>query len=424
MTLEQATALVQLASAIDAGEVVEYLSQQELSPLQARAWLDKRFAPQISIAILECLSCRQHFAHKFQNAFRWLLMRQAAEQASSSIIASWRADYLSNRFYSVKTITEFGTGIGGDSVFLCRNFEVMGFEADAARAHLAQANQKRLSPDAFQLSIDIESQAVAQLSGQLLFCDPSRREQKRLYKPDSWSPPLDSVLLHPRFINKIVKAAPGLDCSTLSAGVEVHFLSLKGQLKEAMLISSPDNKASSSRHAWLWAGGSDPPLHLENSDPRSEVDLLAPRDSLVIAPPAVGGYLHNPDPSILRAGLLHQLASKLDAFLVHPKIGYLHGTKASESPWATSFRIKECMPLNWSRLNSSLQATGWGDFEYLSRGVPFSQEEVLARTSKARKQIKGRSPLRGSLIIWRDSRGYSLVLAERESRLDFGSPSL
>jgi hypothetical protein len=352
---------------------------------------------------LDCLTTRAHFAHKFENADRWLLQRTAAEQATSSTLAKWRSDYLKERLPTLSRITELGTGLGGDSVFLARNFELEGYEQDPARAILAQANLARLSPHSPHLArIHPLTTNPDDLKGELLFADPARRQHTRQFDPENWEPPLSSVLSNNDFRAVAIKTAPGLDLSILPEGMEVHFLSLAGNLKEAMLFRPEVGTDTSSRHAWLFQHDGVPPSHRFGKDRPT-----------AIHPPQPGDYLHNPDPGLLRARLLADLADELRAGVVHPRIGYLCGPVPCPNDWATSFQVSSTFPLHWKSLNQSLRKTGWSEFEYLARGVPFSQAEVLTRTKDSRKRMKSSSGGRGSLIIYRGESDYQVVLANR-----------
>lgn len=395
MTPEQAKALIELSGGL-LEPVRESLRSQ--GALKTRAYLQEKTSPENARALLDAADCQLRFAHKFHQVERWLLSREAAEQATRSDIACWRAQYFRERFSGLTQLTELGTGIGGDSVYLARHFELEGYEQIAARAILCAANIRALSPGALPHRLQTRSAVPCELSGQLLFVDPARRDGARKFDPEEWRPPLSQLLALDSFSAVAVKAAPGLSQLAVPAGFETHFLSHRGELKEAMLLRTPES--SSARHAWLWSREHDEPLHLWGS-----------AQSCPTRAPRVDEYLLNPDPALLRSGLLASFAAPLGAGVVHPKIGYLSSPAASPTAWADSFRALEIFTLNWKRLSEALPRLGWRDFEYLGRGVPFSQDEVLAKLKKARKAMNG--DRRGSLIIYRACDDYQAILAER-----------
>jgi hypothetical protein len=402
LTPDQAQALVALPSSALI-EAAGHLSRH--GSLRTRTWLDQRYPRDLSLAILDCVATRAHFSAKFESVTRWLLSKEAAEQATASRIAQWRADYLRSRFPTEQTLVELGTGLGGDSAYLARRFTLAGYEQDPARAILARANIRELGGEACSFTVQARQISPQDLPDGLVFADPSRRGRSRCFDPESWSPPLSHLLSLNRPM--VLKTAPGLSLDLLPRGVEAHFISIAGELKEAMLLHPLSPEDGSERHAWLFLPGAEPPLHLWGQ-PRS----------VPIAEPRPGHYLHEPDPCLLRSGLLDQLARPLQAGVVHPKIAYLSGPSACPNAWATSFRILEAQGLNWKGLERALLETDWSEVEYLSRGVPFSQEEFLARTRQARKRMKGRPGGRGAVILYRLDRGYHAVLARRAQPMD------
>lgn len=401
MSPEQARALVALDQPVLAA-AAEHLRHHD--PLRTRGWLDQNHPRELSVAILDCIATRAHFSGKFEEAERWFLSRVPAEQATASLLARWRATYLKRRFPNAKQITELGTGLGGDSVFLAREFAWRGFEAEAARVELARANLCELSPSAEPWSVEARRVEPSELRGELLFADPARRSGSgRSFDPGQWSPPLSALLAQTGFAGMVLKTAPGLELDSLPEGLEAHFLSLDGELKEAMLLSGAVEKGAP-RHAWVWPACQSEPLHRCGQSGAGRVSVREPR---------AGDFVHDPDPSLTRSGLLAGLADELEAGVVHPKIGYLCGPRPCPDAWATSFLVLSCLPLSWKTLGPALLSTDWSEFEYLSRGVPFSQDEVMRRTLTVRKRMKGREGGRGSVILYRDERGYRALLATR-----------
>jgi hypothetical protein len=396
LTPAQAQALICVDRAVLRAAAVQLARH---GPMRTRQWLDRDHPPELSLAILDCLASQRDHAHKFEQPERWLLTRQAAEQATSWRLACWRADYLRSRFPNQPRLLELGSGVGGDAVYLACRFQLISYEQDEARAILARANLAELAPQAENPRLETRRVEPAELQDGLLFVDPARRDQTRQFDPEQWSPPLSQLLALSRPM--ALKTAPGLDLALLPEDVEVHFLSLSGELKEALLLRRPE-QANPTRHAWLWPKGAPQPLHRQGES--------APPPA---RQPVVGEYLHNPDPALVRAGLLGGLAQELGGGLVHPMIAYLCGPRPCPDAWAVSFRIVDTFGLNWKRLEEALAATDWSDFEYLARGVPFSQDEVLRRTRRVRKQMPGRTGGRGAVVVYRVDSGYQVLLAQR-----------
>lgn len=401
MDFQQAQYLVEHEQAVD---LTRLALQSGESELKVRARLEKEHPAKMCRALLDCAQTQLRFRHKFRNSESWLLTREAAEQASHYAIAEWRTRWLAEEHPGVD-LTEVGSGIGGDTVSLS-NRPLIAYEQDPGRALLCRRNVERLGdPRSFEMRV--ESADLALLEGALLFCDPGRRSGARISHPEGWNPPLSQVLKvvdDKRFEAVLVKVAPGIDVDSYRVGhsaLQAVFLSVDGELKECQLRLAQELSAGTTRAVLLSVDPSRPDLVYE-----------AAGSSIPIECPRPGQFLHNPDPAILRAGALDSLAEELDAAIVHPKIGYLVGGSPCRTPAAESFEVMETLPLKWSQLKRRLSDVGWGDYEYLGRGVPFSQVEVRKKLSK----LKGTGKVRGSLIIYRHESGYQAVLARRLTR--------
>lgn len=376
-------------------------------PLTLRQELEREFEADLCRALLDCADARIRFRTKLYQGERWLLTGVAAEQASAWQVARWRADRLSS-LLSGQDLTEVGSGIGGDSVFLSRIARLSSYEQCPARSRLAAYNVGEFGSDNGFRQFH-EAANLTSLSGHTLFCDPARRRHQRLSSPEEWDPALSQVLAlldQNRFRSIAVKCAPGLDVESLAFArhkLETTFLSLDGDLKECFLLAGQG--VESSTKAVLLNSHSEMPEVYQNSG--REIPFQAP---------APGLYLHNPDPAVLRAFALDQLAYQLNAGQPHQRIGYLVGPKPSTGRAAQSFLIEDSFPLKWPDLKKRVASSGWTEFEYLGRGVPFSQTDLRGKLPKL-KRGKG-EPKRGSIIIFREEQGYRVVLATRVAAIE------
>jgi hypothetical protein len=415
VTPEQAEFLTRPES-LPALEYVAELVRTGTPELSIRKTLETQYTPQECRAILDCVTCRVRYQDKFWRASDWLLTRTAAEQASDSRVASWRAKDL-KRLVPGHPLTELGCGIGGDTVFLSREFPVLAYEQDRARALLATHNLSHLGRAEESVVKNLPGD-LGKLRGAILFCDPARRSEQRLSHPEEWQPPLSEVVrcyTEKRFQVVAIKVAPGIKRQVLeglNCPLSLTFLSINSDLKEAFIVlggTTADVVPTPSRAVLL--GRNEPIILSPNHIPLDRVE------------PAPGHFLHNPDPAILRAEALDTLGHRLRAGMVHPKIGYLVGEKACQDAAATSFRIIETLPLNWNSLKKRLQAMNWTEYEYLGRGVPFSQAEVRKKLPRLKTRKRSQSACRGSLIIYRDDEDYRVVLALRSTEPNSQSSS-
>lgn len=373
------------------------------SELSLRQKLERDLTPEFCRVLLDCATARNRFSQKLWRGEDWLLSGTAGEQASPWQIARWRAQALGEAGREGGKLVEVGCSVGGDTGFLTRHFEVTAYEMDPGRALLCPFNVN-LAGRAERLNVVTEEVRLEALSGNILFCDPARRSHKRLSSPSEWSPPLHAVLdshTSGRFAWVAVKCAPGLDLDELPQEMQASFLSLDGDLKECFLLAG--DGPTGSQAVLLQRDGS--------------ATIYCTRgEDIPEALPAPGKYLFNPNPAILRASALDALAMELGAGQPHPRIGYLVGPIPYHGPAAQGFLITDTFPLKWPTLKRRLSSTGWSEYEYLGRGVPFGQTEVRAKLPKLSKG-KG-EPKRGAVVIYRDHYGYTVVLGERIAGTD------
>lgn len=90
----------------------------------------------------------------------------------------------------------------------------------------------------------------------------------------------------------------------------------------------------------------------------SSEDSSAAEDELLLSPPAA--YLYEPDPAILRAGLVRKLGRMLNAQQMDDEIAYLTAEQAIATPFARCWRVESWFPFQLKRLRAYLRARGIG----------------------------------------------------------------
>ena len=90
-------------------------------------------------------------------------------------------------------------------------------------------------------------------------------------------------------------------------------------------------------------------------------------------------WLFEPDPAVLRAGLVQDLAIDLNATMLDETIAYLTMDERSETPWGRYWKILDWMPFQLKRLRRYLIEHGVGHVTVKKRGFPMTPEELIAR---------------------------------------------
>ena len=337
------------------------LGPTEEAFLSALARLQKDYPGDLAKAALETTILRARAKTKFSHAGQMYFTREALEQASSEAISVYR----SRRYAPFASVGDLACGLGGDAIGLAgRNpaglTSLMDF--DPLRLALARANLAAYGREgqAGFVCADLTSAPLPPVEA--LWFDPARREQgRRAFSVHAYHPPLSIVknwLAHIPALG--VKISPGVDLAELAGyDAEIEFISESGELKECTLWFGPLKTAP--RRATLLPGP-----HTLLADPRAVVSVSAPQ-----------AYLYEPDPAILRAGLVTTLAAQLNAHQLDPSIAYLTSDTLTPTPFARSFVIEEALPFQLKRLRARLRALRVGEVTVKKRGSPLEPEALI-----------------------------------------------
>jgi protein-L-isoaspartate O-methyltransferase len=372
------------------------LSDAEVLPTLTR--LRAHYSPEQARAAVEQTLLRRRAAAKFPDAARLFFTREALEQASSAAVASHRA----RRFAGAGCahVLDVGCGIGADTLALARaGCAVTALERDPLRLALAQANAEAVGLDGRIAFVHADAQTEPLPAADALFCDPGRRAGgRRRFSVEQYEPPLSHVLRwRERFAPLAVKLAPGVSIDELHAAApyELEFVSLGGELKEAVLWCGP--LATAARRATV--------LHAKKaatltSDGPGVPPPLTPPDAI----------LYEPDPAIIRAGLVAHLAGKLGAAQLDASIAYLTAPTVQATPFARAWHIIEWQPFNLKRLRARLRALEAGSVTVKKRGSPLDTDQLA-------RQLRGRGTQK-LLVVLTQVQAQPAVLICREEQAE------
>ncbi len=355
--------------------------------LRYQSALSRSYSPELARAALEIAILRREAEEKFPFAEKMYFSRQALEQASSYSISTYRAQ----RYAAFTRLVDLGCSIGGDTIALARITSTLGVDQDLLRLEMALANLAALGLKDRAIFVHSNLATGLPLRSDLslaLFFDPSRRTQgRRAFSVSQYQPPL--ALINDwlqRFPALGVKISPGVKLDELEPyDAEVEFISIHGELKEAVLWFGPLNTAH--RRATLLPG----PHTLERQE--------APLEQLPLGEPRA--YLYEPDPAILRAGLVGVLGQMLGAAQLDPDIAYLTADHRLTTPFARSWQVEAWLPFQLKRLRQTLRQRGVGKVIVKKRGSPLQPEELVhqLRLEGDQQRVIFLTHLRGRPIV-------------------------
>lgn len=349
------------------------LEPREIDFLRDLTRLNRSYPIEIARAALETAILRQDAVHKFLLASKMYFTREALEQASGGEISQYRAQ----RYAAFDLLLDLGCSIGGDTLALTRQARTIGVDIDPLRLELAQTNLRTIFPEnpAYFVQADLTQPLPLKLPPHTGgFFDPGRRSQgRRVYSVHRYSPPLGVI---DRWLEAVpalgVKLSPGLNLEDVKKyDAEIEFISIKGELKEAVLWFGP--LKTTAHRATLLPG---PHTMTDSSAPSGSASIPGQPTNL----PVISEPLHvfyEPDPAILRAGLVRTLGAQISAFQVDPDIAYLTSDFWTETPFAIAYQVEEWLPFNLKHLRSRLRQRGVERVVVKKRGSPISPEALI-----------------------------------------------
>ncbi|WBB55051.1 methyltransferase domain-containing protein [Verrucosispora sp. WMMD573] len=318
----------------------------------------------LAAAALTQAELRRRATGKFGPAAAGMFFtRPGLEQATRRVVADRRARRL--RAAGVRTLADLGCGLGADALAAARaGIRVYAVEADPLTAALAEANAQAAGL-ADLVTVECGDATAFDVTGvEAVFCDPARRRAgtgRRIFDPNSYSPPWDFVTgLAGRVPRTVVKVAPGIDHALIPPGAEAEWVSVDGDLVEAALWCG--ELADFPRRATVLTGES--------------VHRLAGSGTREAPVGAVRRFVYDPDPAVVRAHLIAELAADLDATLADPTIAYLYADTAQRTPYARCLEVTDVLPFSLKRLRALLRERRVGRVEILKRGSALEPERL------------------------------------------------
>ncbi len=319
--------------------------------------LRKSMSPAEASAILTTLRLRRKARGKFGRCADVMLFTSAGlQQASHPLVREYRS-----RLIESASVLDLCCGIGSDSLtFAANGKHALGLDIDEVRIAIARHNAERLKSRADFAVADVRRALPAGYD--CLFFDPARRDRagRRIHHVERYIPPL-SLIRDWRAGEICVKLSPAVDLRQISRyGGQVEFISVDGQLTEAMLwLHRPAARPA----ATLLAGTA---RHHLWPDREADVEIAAPKS-----------WLLEPDPAVLRAGLVQRLAADLQAAMLDSAIAYLTLDARRDTAWGRYWKIRDWMPFQMKRLRRYFAQNGVGRVTVKKRGFPQSPEEII-----------------------------------------------
>lgn len=381
---------------------------------QAIEKLRLEFDRDLAAAAFATVGLQERAAPRFSRAKEMLFTAEALEQCSGELVAAHSAQ----RFAPWSSVSDLCCGIGGDAISLANAISaergsLTAIDLDGVRLACLEHNLEVYGcrDRCVVLESDVRS---TEPRSPVVFIDPSRRlDGARVRGGEQYSPPLSFILnLMERVDGLCAKLSPGLALEAAALPVEKEFVSLDGVCREMLLWSGAlrtcGRRATVLRRvpgAWRTTA----------ETLTATADASEPLDA-VSGLPLVGDTLLEPDPAVIRAGLIEAVGCELGARVLDPQIAYLIAAPDVSTPFAASYRVVDSFPFSQKRLQGWLFERRVGRLTVKKRGFPLTPEAV-----RARLKLKGDSE--ATIVLTRQGDRHIAIAVEPRRRSVNAAPA-
>ena len=372
-------------------------------PLRRSEALRKRLGPRLGRLAAEQAALRERAGERFPSGWLRWLTRRGLEQSTREAAARARARRIA-RVAAGCTVFDGTSGLGADARAVSEmGIRIVAADRDPTVARCAQANLRAPGRRSLAVIADAARPPLRLDASLFLVIDPDRRaEGGRELDPERWSPPLSTVLaLAERFLGACIKRSPAFDMGWLglegaSRGL-AQWVSDRGELCEMNLWTGVGAGAEAGLREAVALGPQGTATRL--------VGVPIPAASPLSEISSENFWLFDPDPAVVRSGLVGNLAREHGLAGLDPHLAYLTGPGPVSTPLAKSWRVLDTVPADARRVRESLSRLGFGPVEVRKRGHSEPAEALAA-------SFRGRGARRGLVAVARTERGHLAFVLE------------
>lgn len=336
--------------------IFDLLSAEPDSEFRQQALLRRQFPDAVVRAALTLNELREKGRAKFSRADAMWFDRKGLEQATAEPVARHKA----RRFHG--HVWDFCSGIGGDALALAQHCSVTTVDVNTAACLRTKWNGEVYGVTDRLRAVNARVEDILDRSS-LLHVDPDRRlgGTRRLVRVEDYTPGLEFLtrVVH-EFPGGAIKLSPAANFGGKFSGCEIELISFGGECKEATVWFGQLAGTVPYRATVLPAGQS-----LAGNPLDVTVRITTP-----------GAYLYDPDPAVVRAGLVDLLASQLGLNRTDDAEEYLTSDALVDSPFVRSFEVLDSLPNNDRDIRRYFRGADFGQVEIKSRHVRIDAQSV------------------------------------------------
>ena len=360
--------------------------------------------PGLVAAAARLVESRRRGRAKFDRADRMWFSTRGLEQATAEAVARHK----SQRFTAASEpdlVVDLCSGIGGDALAIARSARVVAVDLDPAMAARTRWNAGVYEVDVQGLTTRAEELAIP--PDALVHVDPDRRAtaDRKANAVADYVPGLEFLLNLTRSTRGgAIKLGPASDFAAHFGGpeFEVEVTSLGGECKEATIWFGDRATPGIRRRATSLPSGA------------TWTDRDGDGGSSSANPVAVGSldrWVYDPDPALIRAGLLDGFARAQGCHRIEAGVDLLTGSGRAESPLVSSFEVVAEFPLDVKTLRREVATRGLGPLEIKTRGLATRPEAY-----RAQLRPEGPNPATWILLASRTGPGRAILAYRHRAR--------
>ena len=372
----------------DRPEIFEAIEAGPRGELALQRELRSTYDDELVRAALRLRDLRRRADGKFLRANEMWFDRVGLEQATSEPLARHKAARFSG------SVDDLCCGIGADTLALAENCSVRAVDLRESLTLMTAWNS-----DVYGVADSVRTltgDATDHLAGEnLVHIDPDRRSgARRSVRIEDYQPGLDTLC---RLIDArpggAIKLSPASNFGGKFPDCEIELVSLGSECKEAIVWFGCLAGEDPWRASVLPAGSS------VSGEPLSVEADVGP----------VAKMLYDPDPAVVRSGLLDLTAVQLGLHRLDLEEEYLTGKAEVDSPFVTPFRILADLPNNDKQIRRYFREHPFGQVEIKCRRIPIDVEQTRRKLT-----LSGTAPV--SLVFARVEGRSRALVCERPPR--------
>ncbi|MCY2925673.1 MAG: methyltransferase domain-containing protein [Planctomycetota bacterium] len=367
--------------------------------LAAQKWLRRHVTDEQAVAVVVLRQVRGKALAKFpEHLAGTLLATETLMQQASSLLLAGYVGRLLAPLAGEADVLDLCSGMGADAIGMAlAGAKVVGYDDSASALLCARHNAQAAGVQErcrFELA-DVTRLALP--ADAIVHIDPDRRVTGRRGVSMTECRPAELFLraLPGRSAGGAIKLSPVLDAGELDGWGRVtrEYVGENGQCRQLLLRygrAASEHEAMATVVAGTW----DAP----------EVVSIAGGEAPV-RPGPVGAYVIDPDPTVIAAGAVDDLAARHGLWRLDRNLLLLFGDAPIDTPLGRSFRVLSEAPGRQKDIAAALKALEAGTVHVKPRGVPI-------QTDRMQKTLSGRGGRRLVVFWFRVGAVQRAVIAE------------